>query len=97
MMSDEISVHAAGRGNPWINLSDGREVITPYSGPGELTQILERNEARPLSLCSADFDESVQSSSFSLLFRPSELRSKLKLRTTLQYNIKYDVSTSFMV
>ncbi|MEK6322315.1 MAG: VCBS repeat-containing protein [Acidobacteriota bacterium] len=56
-MSDEISIHAAGRGNPWINLSDGHELITPYSGPAELTQILERNEARPLSLCSADFDE----------------------------------------
>jgi hypothetical protein len=56
-MSDEISVHAAGLGNPWINLSDGHEVITPYSGPAELTQVLERNQARPLSLCSADFDE----------------------------------------
>jgi VCBS repeat protein len=56
-MSDEVSVHAAGRGNPWINLSDGHALITPYSGPAELTQILERNEARPLSLCSADFDE----------------------------------------
>jgi hypothetical protein len=56
-MSDEASVHAAGLGNPWINLSDGHELITPYSGPAELTQILERNEARPLSLCSADFDE----------------------------------------
>ncbi|MFY9574188.1 MAG: VCBS repeat-containing protein, partial [Blastocatellia bacterium] len=57
MMSDEISVHAAGRGNPWINLSDGREVTTSYSGEAELKQSLERNEARPLSLCSADFDE----------------------------------------
>jgi hypothetical protein len=56
-MSDEISVHAAGRGDPWINLSDGHELITPYSGPVELIEILERNEARPLSLCSADFDE----------------------------------------
>jgi VCBS repeat protein len=56
-MNDEISVHAAGQGNPWINLSDGHELITPYSGPMELTQILEQNEARPLSLCSADFDE----------------------------------------
>jgi len=56
-MSEEISVHAAGRGNPWINLSDGHELITPYSGPAELTNLLERNEARPLSLCSADFDE----------------------------------------
>ena len=56
-MSDEISVHAAGRGTPWINLSDGHELITPYSGPRELTQALERNEAQPSSLCSADFDE----------------------------------------
>jgi hypothetical protein len=56
-LSDEVSVHAAGRGNPWINLSDGREVITPYNGPAELTQLLERNQVRPRSLCSADFDE----------------------------------------
>lgn len=56
-MSEEVTVHAAGRGNPYINLSDGHELITPYSGPAELTSMLERNEARPLSLCSADFDE----------------------------------------
>jgi len=56
-LSEEVTVHAAGRGNPWINLSDGHELITPYSGPAELTQLLERNEACPLSLCSADFDE----------------------------------------
>lgn len=56
-MSDEISVHAVGRGSPWINLSDGHELITNYSGPAELVRVLERNEARPLSLCTADFDE----------------------------------------
>ncbi|MFY9573185.1 MAG: FG-GAP-like repeat-containing protein, partial [Blastocatellia bacterium] len=56
-MSDEISVHAAGRGNPWINLDDGHELITSYSGPPEITQLLERNGARSFSLCSADFDE----------------------------------------
>ncbi|MEK6322316.1 MAG: VCBS repeat-containing protein [Acidobacteriota bacterium] len=56
-MSDEISVHAAWGDNPRINVSNGHELITPYSGRAELTQILERNEARPLSLCSADFDE----------------------------------------
>ncbi|HKQ06162.1 MAG TPA: hypothetical protein VJ464_13585 [Blastocatellia bacterium] len=56
-MSDEISVRAAGRGTPYINLSDGRELITAYSGPAELTQMLEANQARPLSLASADFDE----------------------------------------
>jgi hypothetical protein len=56
-MNDEISLHAEGRGNPSVNLTDGHELITPYSGPAELTQILERNQARPLSLCSADLDE----------------------------------------
>ncbi|MFY9571868.1 MAG: VCBS repeat-containing protein, partial [Blastocatellia bacterium] len=56
-MTDEISILAEGRGNPWIKLSDGREVITPYSGPAELSELFELNQARPLSLCSADFDE----------------------------------------
>ena len=56
-MSEQVTVHAAGRGNPWVNLSDGHELLTPYSGPAELTTVLERNEAQPLSLCSADFDE----------------------------------------
>src|SRR5438309_12000542 len=32
-MSERISVHAAGRANPTINLSDGREVLTSYVGP----------------------------------------------------------------
>jgi len=27
-MSDRISVYAAGRGKPWINLSDGRELLS---------------------------------------------------------------------
>jgi len=55
--SESISVHAAGRGNPSFNLSDGRDVLTSYSGPAELTQALQRNEAEPLALASADFDE----------------------------------------
>ena len=56
-LSDAVSVHAAGRGNPFINLSDGRDVITGYDGPTELVEALEENNARPLSLASADFDE----------------------------------------
>ena len=56
-LSDSISIQAAHLGNPWITLRDGREVITPYSGPSELAELLERNQARSLSLCSADFDE----------------------------------------
>src|SRR5438309_5074834 len=56
-LSQTISIHAAGRGNPSINLSDGRDVLTSYSGPAALAQALQRNEAEPLALASADFDE----------------------------------------
>jgi hypothetical protein len=56
-LSEQVSVHAAGTGNPWISLGDGREVLTDYSGPEEVCQALERNEAKPLSVCSADYDE----------------------------------------
>jgi len=51
-----ITVHAAGRGNPWINLSDGRDLPAGYTGAAELQQALEQNLARPLALASADFD-----------------------------------------
>src|SRR5258705_3340294 len=57
VMSERISVHAAGRGNPSINLKDGRDLLTAFSGPAELTSALEQNQVRPLSLCSADYDE----------------------------------------
>src|SRR5438067_131247 len=56
-LSDAVSVRAAGRGNPTINLSDGRDVLTSYVGPPELRVALEQNLAVPLSLASADFDE----------------------------------------
>jgi hypothetical protein len=56
-LSETVSVHAAGRGNPTINLSDGHDVLTSYVGPQELRVALEQNQAEPLSLASADFDE----------------------------------------
>lgn len=56
-LSQTISVHASGRGNPSINLSDGRDVLTSYSGPPALTVALQNNLAQPLALASADFDE----------------------------------------
>ncbi|MEW6209571.1 MAG: VCBS repeat-containing protein [Acidobacteriota bacterium] len=56
-LSEQVSIEAAGRGNPWISLSDGRELITSYVGPFDAVQAIEQNEARPLSLASADFDE----------------------------------------
>src|SRR5207253_8937804 len=56
-LSETISVHAAGRGNPTINLSDGHDLLTSYVGREELRNALEQNQAEPLSLASADFDE----------------------------------------
>lgn len=56
-LSQNTTVRAQGRGDPQINLSDGREVLTDYEGPAELVQLLRRNQAQPLALASADFDE----------------------------------------
>src|SRR3989442_8582724 len=56
-LSETVSIHSAGRGNPTINLSDGHDLLTSYVGPDELRQALEENRAEPLSLSSADFDE----------------------------------------
>jgi VCBS repeat protein/all-beta uncharacterized protein/S-layer family protein len=56
-LGERVSIRAAGRGNSHINLSDGRDVITGYSGPDELVQLMEESKARPLALASADFDE----------------------------------------
>src|SRR5437667_5689790 len=52
-----ITVRASARGNPRINLTDGREVPIAYRGPEELRQVLEQNQAQALSLASADYDE----------------------------------------
>lgn len=51
------ALHAAGRGNPWINLLDSQNLSTDYIGPPTLIQSLEEDQAPPLSLATADFDE----------------------------------------
>jgi parallel beta-helix repeat protein len=56
-LSDYVSVRAAGRGNPWVNLSDGRDLLISNSGSNVLEDSIEQNRARPLALASADFDE----------------------------------------
>jgi uncharacterized repeat protein (TIGR01451 family) len=56
-MSNQVSIRAAGRGNPWISLGDGHELLTVYSGQRSITEALDSNLARPLSLAHADFDE----------------------------------------
>lgn len=52
-----ITLRAVGRGNPWISLNDGCDLPTTYYGRADLTQTLEQNQAQPLTLTSADFDE----------------------------------------
>jgi len=56
-LGDAITVKATNRANPAIHLSAGHEVLTPYRGPEKLRTALEQNQAEPLSLASADFDE----------------------------------------
>jgi CSLREA domain-containing protein/uncharacterized repeat protein (TIGR01451 family) len=51
------SILAAGRGRPWINLTDGFTLPTTYVGTEGVTQVLEHNLSAPLALASEDFDE----------------------------------------
>jgi hypothetical protein len=51
-----ITLHAANRGRPFLNLQDGREMNVAYRGePGALAAL--QNGAVPRSLASADFDQ----------------------------------------
>ena len=56
-LSETITVHAAGRGNPSLNLSDGHNLLVAFAGEPKLQQLLVANQAQALSLCAADFDE----------------------------------------
>jgi HYR domain-containing protein len=55
-LGKEIRVQAAGRGKPWINLGDGRDVLSTYSYASEQNQLLESDQVNPLTLASGDFD-----------------------------------------
>jgi hypothetical protein len=55
-LSEGISVRA-DRGNSALRLSDGRDVLTSYVGTSKSQQVLEQNQAGPLALAAADFDE----------------------------------------
>jgi len=54
---DKVTLHAAGRGNPWINLRDGYDLPTVYTGAANLEQSLSQHIARPLTLAAGDFDK----------------------------------------
>ena len=52
----QITLHAAGRGFPHINLADGREIAAGYAGPQHLAQALLQGQSRPLAIAAGDFD-----------------------------------------
>ena len=61
-LGEQVAVHVAGRGAPWINLRDGHDLVTSYSAAdvaqaGTLHASLEKGAVRPLALTAADFDE----------------------------------------
>jgi hypothetical protein len=57
LAGEPITVRAAGRGTPWMNLKDGRELPTVYNGAVGLNQIMAQKLTAPTALASADFDE----------------------------------------
>lgn len=56
-LDSAVTVHAAGRINPFINLRDGHGLPADYQANAQAVAALRNNSALPLALCSADFDE----------------------------------------
>ena len=56
-LSENVSVRAADRNTSTLKLSDGHDVLTSYVGTSKSRQALSQNEAGPLALAAADFDE----------------------------------------
>jgi uncharacterized repeat protein (TIGR01451 family) len=52
-----VTVRAAGRMNPSINLRDGHSLPVDYQGGAQTIAALRDNVARPVALATADFDE----------------------------------------
>ena len=52
-----IEINARGRGNPWINVSDGRQISGQFNGPSDLKGDFENGVALSRSIATADFDE----------------------------------------
>jgi hypothetical protein len=55
--AEATRIFAGGRGNPWINLKNGREILAIPAGAAELRAGFENNRSRALSVATADFDE----------------------------------------
>jgi hypothetical protein len=56
-MNKDIAIKAANRGKPFVDMTDGHELLAAYEGEASLQQTLESNQAKPLALASADYDE----------------------------------------
>ena len=54
-----ITVHAAGRGKPFLNLQDGREMSVNYRGDQRAVAALQNGAAQARSLAAADFDRRI--------------------------------------
>lgn len=57
LASNQVSVHAAGRGNPYIRLNDGDVLRVEFSESSTFNRFADQGPARPLALAHADFDE----------------------------------------
>lgn len=56
-LSAQVEIRAAGRGKPFLDLSDGRELLARYDSSGELMAQMTQGEAEPRALASGDYDE----------------------------------------
>jgi parallel beta-helix repeat protein len=56
-MSQEVAIKAANRGKPFVDMTDGHELLAAYEGEAAMHSVLESNQAKPLGLASADYDE----------------------------------------
>jgi uncharacterized repeat protein (TIGR01451 family) len=59
-LSETVSIHAARRGFPFINLSDGHDLLASFDGDSEAAERLLAAQAgglSPLAIASADLDE----------------------------------------
>jgi uncharacterized repeat protein (TIGR01451 family) len=52
-----VTVHAAGRMSPFINLRDGHSLPVAYQGGAQAMAAMSDQRAQPVALATADFDE----------------------------------------
>src|SRR2546423_9876067 len=53
---DHVTVQAAGRGNPYLNLKDGRQMTVNYRAVSGVTNALQNGTASSRALAAADLD-----------------------------------------